>query len=110
MSGPSPDPGTVICPTCYRAGAGRCVCSPERAHASDGAYAEAMWLASLQRAEQAAAVEPAGPRSCPPGYARHITTAPVICLECGDPVHRQDGYRHADTLDGLHYRCPGVTP
>jgi hypothetical protein len=112
MTGPSPDEQTasvVICPTCYRVGAGRCVCSPERAYASDAAYSEASWLASLRRAEQAAAVKPAGPRPCPPGYAVHTTTAPVICEYCAEIVGRLDGYRHGYTLDGLHYRCPGVT-
>jgi hypothetical protein len=85
--------GVVICPTCYRVGAGWCVCSPERAYASDEAYAEAMWLAALQRAERAV----------------HTTTAPVICEYCAEVVGRLDGYRHGYTLDGLHYRCPGVT-
>ena len=116
MTGPTPDEQTtpaVCCPTCHRVGAGRCVCSPARAYASDEAYAEASWLASLQRAERAADAAPTGPRTCPPGYARHTaaTASPVICLECGDPVARgHDGYRHAETLDGLHYRCPGVSP
>jgi hypothetical protein len=110
MSAPTPEgltAGVVFCPTCHRVGAGWCVCSPERAYASDDAYAEASWLASLQRAERAPA--PTGPRPCPPGYAVHTTTAPVICEFCAEPVGRRDGYRQGYTLNGLHYRCPGVT-
>jgi hypothetical protein len=106
MSGPSPEEltaGVVICPACHRIGAGACICG-----LPDAEYAEAMWSAAIKRDAPRADAEPAGPRPCPPGYARHTTTAPVICLECGDPVRWHDGYRHADTLDGLHYRCPGA--
>jgi len=112
MTGPTPEGQTtpaVICPTCHRIGAGWCVCSPERAYASDGAYEEASWLASLKRAEHDAAVKPERPRPCPPGHAVHTTTAPVICEYCAEVVGRLDGYRRGYTLDGLHYRCPGVT-
>jgi hypothetical protein len=77
--------GVVICPTCYRVGAGRCVCSPERAYASDEAYAEAMWLASLRRAEP----DPVKPPRSGASW-------------------RRDGYRYEYTLDGPA-RGPGVT-
>jgi hypothetical protein len=107
MSGPSPNrltAGVVICPACHRIGAGACICG-----LPDAEYAEAMWLAALERDAPRADAEPASPRPCPPGYAVHTTTAPVICEYCAEVVGRLDGYRHGYTLDGLHYRCPGVT-